>query len=1066
VALDSYGPVPLLAFDYGVWFWVHAVYAHLLLAAGVILVVLDLRRSTGLFRLQAITLLLGILPVWAANILYLTQAGPHPNLDWTPLAFGVTCAVYAWGLLRLRQLTLTPLAHRTLLEESSDGVVVVDLDNRIVDLNPAVEQVAGLPRTALAGQPLALVLGAHAQEVQAYKAGAWLPRELALANHDVHELQVSLLYGGDRQIVGKLVVLRDITEMKQREAQLRRQNEYLAALHQISLDLLQRRELNDLLQAVVESAAQMLDAPYGELMLVDGDELVVLACTADMSGLKGERITREVAQLSWQAYDTKQPAILEDYAAWPTRRAVYSVAAVHAVADYPIVVNETCVGVLALGRSEPGYHFEPDDVEKGIMFSQLAALVLDNAQLHVAAKHEIAERQHAERALQQHLAMEQLVGAIATQFLSLPSDQADRELQSAVAGIGEFAGVDRCYTLLLDEGGRLMGKAHAWCAADIAPFNAEHLEGDPLNQDSWVMGSLRHRGVVCVRQVADLPVEASAIGQMFVSQGIQSWLCMPVLSERGPLGLIALDSVRCERHWHDNDILLLRRAGEAIASALERWRAERAIQELNRSLELRVATSTMEVRRQASAMDAIAEGMAIVHEGHFAYVNPSYAALHGYSSTELVGKPSTPLYAVTDLAQLIREAEPQLQAQGRWTGVVAGRHKNGQSLDVELVLTVAGHDLIVSERDVTQRVAVERALRQAEMRYRNLFAQAPIMYLTTRNESGVPVISDCNEQLLTTLVYTRAELVGRSLGCIYTPRSVEQLACSYPRVLAGEVLDEERELLARDGRVLAAVLRATAEHNAAGEVTGSLSMYVDITARKQAEGQLLLLSEQLRSLAQNQANVREDERARIAREIHDELGQMLTALKMDVAWVNKRLPSDNPQLVAKLAAMSSLVSTTIKSVQRISAELRPNMLDSLGLAAAMEWYLKEFQTRTDLRCTLEFGVPKEFVLEPRLATALFRVYQEALTNVIRHASATTVSVALAQEEELLQLTVRDNGIGFDSARLNDPHSIGLIGMRERLHPWQGELKIHGLPGQGTTVRAAVPYRLLKQEVTV
>ena len=277
-----------------------------------------------------------------------------------------------------------------------------------------------------------------------------------------------------------------------------------------------------------------------------------------------------------------------------------------------------------------------------------------------------------------------------------------------------------------------------------------------------------------------------------------------------------------------------------------------------------MAASTLEVRRQASAMDATAEGMAILHDGHFAYVNPSYAALHGYSPGELVGKPSAPLYAETDPARLIQQIQPELQAQGRWTGVVTGRQKNGQTLDVELVLAAAGQDLIVSERDVTQRVAAERALKRAETRYRNLFAQAPIIYLTTRSEAGKPVITDCNEQFLTALGYARAELVGGWLGeHLYS--TVAGAACRfYPPRPGRRCAGRRANTPARDGRVLATVLRATAEHDAAGEVTGSLAMYVDITARKQAEEQLRLLSEQLRSLAQRQTNVRE-ERANLDR---------------------------------------------------------------------------------------------------------------------------------------------------------------------------------------------------------
>lgn len=180
------------------------------------------------------------------------------------------------------------------------------------------------------------------------------------------------------------------------------QKEFLTLLHQTTLELLDRRTLADLLQAVVDRAAIVLDAPYGELLLREGDELAVQAFTANQAFLAGDRVSRSQARLSWQAYDTHQPAVLEDYSAWASHRSIYDAIGLRAVADFPILIGSECLGVLAMGRTRPGQHFTADDVRKGMAFSHLAALVLDNANLYATALHEIAERKQAELALQNH----------------------------------------------------------------------------------------------------------------------------------------------------------------------------------------------------------------------------------------------------------------------------------------------------------------------------------------------------------------------------------------------------------------------------------------------------------------------------------------------------------------------------------------------------------------------------------------------------------------------------------------------------------------------------------------
>jgi PAS domain S-box-containing protein len=256
----------------------------------------------------------------------------------------------------------------------------------------------------------------------------------------------------------------------------------------------------------------------------------------------------------------------------------------------------------------------------------------------------------------------------------------------------------------------------------------------------------------------------------------------------------------------------------------------------------------------------------------------------------------------------------------------------------------------------------------------------------------------------------------------------------------------EAELQQAKDELETRVVERTAELHQLNE-----ELLVELARRMRAEVEL-------QNLAGRLALIREEEKASIARAVHDELGQMLTALKMDVAWLSKRLPEHDDKLLQKASAMSESISMTIRSVQRISAELRPGLLDTLGLAAALEWQAQEFQARTDIDCRVDLDVDEEALLRlnPDVTTALFRIAQESLTNVARHAQATAVHIRLARQANRMSLIVRDNGKGIAPAEVAAPKSLGLIGMRERLRPWQGELKIEGRPGEGTTVIVSVP----------
>ena len=234
-----------------------------------------------------------------------------------------------------------------------------------------------------------------------------------------------------------------------------------------------------------------------------------------------------------------------------------------------------------------------------------------------------------------------------------------------------------------------------------------------------------------------------------------------------------------------------------------------------------------------------------------------------------------------------------------------------------------------------------------------------------------------------------------------------------------------------------------------------------LVQRQRATDELERSEKQMRALAARLQNVREEERTRIARELHDELGQAMTGLKMDLAWAGKQLVKPDPQVRTamgkRITEMTELVDGTIQSVRRISSELRPGLLDDLGLVAAIEWQAQDFQSRSGIVC--EVTLPSDDVnLNRETSTAVFRVFQEIVTNVARHAKATKVKASMRREGDHVILEVSDNGRGITESEIADRRSLGLVGMRERAVLFGGKIKFTGAPGQGTTVVVAIPLQ--------
>jgi signal transduction histidine kinase len=229
------------------------------------------------------------------------------------------------------------------------------------------------------------------------------------------------------------------------------------------------------------------------------------------------------------------------------------------------------------------------------------------------------------------------------------------------------------------------------------------------------------------------------------------------------------------------------------------------------------------------------------------------------------------------------------------------------------------------------------------------------------------------------------------------------------------------------------------------------------SAHRRAEEQLRESHERLRALSVYLQSVREEERTRIAREVHDELGQALTGCKLDLSWIASRLPREQKSLREKAKALSAHIDATIQTVRRISSELRPGILDHLGLAAALEWQANEFQNRTGIKCEVHAQL-SEPALRPDLDTTLFRIFQETLTNIIRHAGATQVTVDLKENEGEVTLEVKDNGRGISQTEISNTQSMGLLGMRERAALLGGHFRIGRIPRDGTKVTVTIPLQ--------
>jgi len=442
-------------------------------------------------------------------------------------------------------------------------------------------------------------------------------------------------------------------------------------------------------------------------------------------------------------------------------------------------------------------------------------------------------------------------------------------------------------------------------------------------------------------------------------------------------------------------------------------------------------------------------GILRIKDGVVLEVNDSWTKETGFSRNEIINQPIFTLSSSMDdgFAEKIREVlaagKPVTNTEVRF------KTKDGRAMIANTSAVIIDLDgepcYLWAANDITERKHAEEALKASERRFSIAFNSNPMLASISMLEGGRFVA--VNDSFVALTGYSREEAVGHTaLELNLWPNPEDRRNVMDKLKKETRVRDFEAAIRLKSGeeRILLLSIEKI-------ELDGQLCLLHvadDITLRKRAEHALRALSARLRS-------AREEEGTRIAREIHDELGGALTGLRWDLEKIDKALDglTDSFQLAEarnRIGIMTTLIETTITSVRRIAAELRPGVLDDLGLVAAIEWQIEQFQSRSGLKCHLTSNV-NEIELDREKATAVFRILQEILTNVLRHARATNVYVKLGRNKHYFELEVKDDGRGItESQRLNS-RSLGLLGMKERALLVGGDVRVIGKEGAGTTV---------------
>lgn len=525
----SSSPGANLIYNHGILFWISASYAYLLLVYGTIILIRFALRSPTLYRLQVGILLVGISFPWLGNVLYLTRINPWPEIDLTPIMFGLTGLFFSLGLFNYKIFNVSPIAREFLIERMTEGILVFDKGGRLIDINPAALKMINQNLEDVIGLNSETIFSPWADLYEKFWGNDELRVEVPVTVNSLFELAISPLFDHSKNFMGRLVVLRNITEKKRYENELAAQRDFF---HQV-MD--------------ANPTGITVTNPLGQFEYVNNAYAEIVGrATSDLIGISPREITLHLDQ-----------EILNDEA------------------------NRRNQGETSSYETRL---IKPDGTQMAVLITAAPRWIDGQIRGSIAAITDLTERKKIEENLSYREAFEQELIHLSSMFVNFSVDELDYLFTNVIKRIGEFCKVDRSYIFIIDPSQTTMSNTHEWCATDISK-EIDNLQQVPCSMFPAWMETLRRFEPIYIPNVKDLPDSWKMEREILEPQGIKSLVAIPIPYAHHLLGFVGFDSVQQIRKWKDEEIQLLGVLAGFFASALERQRAEQALRVTNRQLE-------------------------------------------------------------------------------------------------------------------------------------------------------------------------------------------------------------------------------------------------------------------------------------------------------------------------------------------------------------------------------------------------------------------------------------------------------------------------------------------------
>ena len=445
-------------------------------------------------------------------------------------------------------------------------------------------------------------------------------------------------------------------------------------------------------------------------------------------------------------------------------------------------------------------------------------------------------------------------------------------------------------------------------------------------------------------------------------------------------------------------------------------------------------------------------------EGRYIFLN-HYA--EGFSEEDVVGRSLFDFLSEDSKDEYRRHFEACIQTGQiqRFEFSAFGDNRVYRVYETNLIPVIENDritSVLATAADITDRKQAEAALTDSEGKYRILFENSLVGISIGSPEGKLMQVNSAYARMYG---YENPETLLAEVTDVSGFYAIQEERAAVLEILnrVGFMEPRELELVRRDGSRFHAMVSACEIRDAEGKLVFNQAVHIDLTVRKKMEEELRRSKELLENLNQHLEEIRENERTQIALNLHDDLGQKLTALNLEIAWIKGRIGVQSQAVREKLNEMNLMINEAIDSVREVSSFLRPQILFELGIVPAFGWQLNKFEKQSGIKCILTCK-PGEFRIDDHISLMLFRILQESLTNVVRHSKASLVEVILRLQKNRIDLSIKDNGTGIEKDKIDSLTSMGIAGMKERLRPVNGSLLIKGTKGSGTVLKISIPLK--------